>query len=155
MTRKPQAHLKRFDAKLRARSALRRRQLAKTQQKLAECERELRGLKDLMARIDAFEDDLRKALLKKDWPSPGRPGKWKGAHGYEFVAGILDIQAQEKCSVAEAIRKLKKTDPKRWPEKPRDLEARFREIKRYWVPWCQIETLLEAEARDLLEKSKK
>jgi hypothetical protein len=147
MTRKPQD----FGAALRARKELHRRRLAETRQKLAECERELRGFNDLMARIDAFEHDLSKAI---NWPSPGRPGKWKGAHGYEFVTGILDIQARENCTVAEAIRRLKKTDPKRWPEKPRDLETRFQEIKEHWIPWCRVETLLEAEARDLLEKSK-
>jgi hypothetical protein len=147
MTRK----LQDFDAALRARSELLRRRLAEEQRRSAECEHELHGLNDLMARLDAFEHDLSKAI---NWPSPGRPGKWKGAHGYEFVTGILGIQARENCTVAEAIRRLKKTDSKRWPEKPRDLETRFQEIKEHWIPWCRIESLLDAEARELLEKSK-
>jgi hypothetical protein len=147
MTRK----LKDFDAALRARSELRRRQLAENWQKLAACEYDLRGLNDLAARIDAFGRNLGKALKKR--PSPGRPGRWQGAHGYEFVAGILDIQARENCSVAKAIRRLKKDDPKKWPEKPRDLQNRFRETKK-WIQRYQTEVLLDAEARDLLEKSK-
>ena len=55
--------------------------------------------------------------------------------------------------MAAAIRELKKNEPKEWPEKERDLQNRYKEIKDYWEPWCRIEQSLEAEAAALLAKT--
>jgi hypothetical protein len=81
------------------------------------------------------------------------PATWKGRRGYDLVSGILKVQARDKCSVAAAVRKLRKSEPKEWPEKERDLQRRYQEIKDYWGPWCRIEMMLEAEAAALLAKT--
>jgi hypothetical protein len=63
----------------------------------------------------------------------------------------MKIQARgKKCPVAAAIRELKKSDPKEWPEPERDLQRRYQEIKRQWRPWCRNAMMLEAEAAALL-----
>jgi hypothetical protein len=54
------------------------------------------------------------------------PPTWRSQRGYELVAGILKIQARNKCGVAAAVRQLKKSEPKEWPEKERDLQRRYR-----------------------------
>jgi hypothetical protein len=81
------------------------------------------------------------------------PPTWRGQRGYELAAGILKIQARDKCGVAAAIRTLRKSEPKEWPEKERDLQRRYQEIKDYWGPWCQVEIILEAKVRRLLAKT--
>jgi hypothetical protein len=86
-------------------------------------------------------------------PRPARrPAKWRGRDGYEFACGVLDIQARGDCTIAEAIRKLKKADPVKWRGKQRALERRFKEAKTYWESWYRWKERLEAKERDLLAK---
>jgi hypothetical protein len=144
------------------------------EQKRAEVTEAISQLQELMTEIDNFERDLDRAF---DWPKDKplrpnqaqkldrherptkynrRPPKWKGRDGYELVSGVIAIQARDKCSVAAAIRELKKHDPKKWPQGGkggRDLEQRYKEIKNYWRPWYQVEQMLEAEATALLAKT--
>jgi hypothetical protein len=135
----------------------------------------LTELKDALQRLEdrtsGFYRDLDRAF---NWPTDkpvkrnqaqkfnrlGQPTKynralpkWKSQRGYELVAGILKIQARDKCGVAAAIRKLRKSEPKEWPERERDLQRRYQEIKDYWGPWCRMEMMLEAEAAALLAKT--
>lgn len=155
------------------------KRLAEATEKLAELEvateveRELlREIERLGAEIAEFKHALDKALnwppneaIRRDWvyernkqiikgvpKFKRRPTKWKGRDGYEFVSGILAIQTHEDCTVAEAIRKLKKAAPAKWCEEERDLARRYSEIKDYWVPWVRWEMRLEAMERDLLAK---
>jgi hypothetical protein len=144
---------------------------AELEKKRAELADAIRELYQQRVTIAGFERDLQRAL---NWPSDrpvkrgqkpklnreGRPTKynraqptWKGWRGYEFVAGILKIRERDKCSVAAAIRQLKRDDPDKWSEEERDLQRRFQEIKDYWRPWCRMEMILEAEAATLLAKT--
>ena len=84
--------------------------------------------------------------------NPGNPGKWKGLLGYEFVCGVRDIQAaHNNCSIAEAIRILKKQDPKKWNEfkDDRALARRFDEAKKWWSKWYEWRVDLEARWEQL------
>jgi hypothetical protein len=88
-----------------------------------------------------------------------KPPTWKGQRGYEFVSGVLAIQKADKnCSVAQAIRKLKKADPSKWRAKPRNLARRFSEmkksgIKKVWEQWFELETMLDTRIQNLLTKT--
>jgi hypothetical protein len=141
---------------------------------LAELEKkrtELAQLQLLEAAYASFERDLDRAF-KRPTDRPVKPGQaekfnrlgqptkynrarptWRGQHGYELVAGILKIQARDKCGVAAAIRQLKRDDPDKWSQEERDLQRRYQEIKDRWGPWCRIEMMLEAEAAALLAKT--
>jgi hypothetical protein len=147
------------------------KRLAELREKRAEFEDAIRQLEVHRAAVASFERDLHRAF---DWPTDkpvkqhqatkfdkrGRPTKynrapatWKGRRGYEFVLGIMKIQARDKkCRVAAAIRELKKNDPKKWPEPERDLQRRYLESKQ-WRPWCRIAMMLEADAAALLAKT--
>lgn len=151
-----------------------KRQSGELIKQLIDAKRELRELEQLKAEKAAFDHDLDKAL---NWPKDEpvkwgyaynektnrirrvpkkarRPTRWMGRDGYDFVYDILAIQALDnKCSVAKAIRQLKKTNPARWPEKQRNLERRFQEAKHYWEPWCRCEANLEARLQALLVKT--
>jgi hypothetical protein len=128
-------------------------------------------LADAIRQLRLFERDLTRAFK---WPTDkpvkanqaekfnrlGQPTKynrappmWRSQRGYELVAGILKIQARDKCGVAAAVRELKKSEPKDWPEKELDLQRRYQEIKNYWGPWCRVEIILEAKVRGLLAKT--
>jgi len=84
----------------------------------------------------------------------GRPGKWKGRHGYEFVAAILAILAREQCTITAAIDQLQKDDPKKWCGEPRNLARRFSGVRKYWEPWFRLMAEVEARERALAEKSR-
>jgi hypothetical protein len=128
-------------------------------------------LADAIRQLRLFERDLTRVF---EWPTDkpvkanqaekfnrlGQPTRynrarptWRSQRGYELVAGILKIQARDKCSVAAAVRELKKSERKEWPEKERDLQRRYQEIKNYWGPWCRVEIILEAKVKDLLAKT--
>jgi hypothetical protein len=79
--------------------------------------------------------------------------KWRGRHGYELVAGVMRIQARSKCSVAAAIRELKKSDPKSWPEGQRYLQTRYHRVKGIWARWYQTALRLEARENELLAET--
>ncbi len=81
------------------------------------------------------------------------PQKWKGRHGYELVAGIMEIQARDNCTTAAAVRELKDNEPAKWPEPERDLQRRHQEIKKYWEPWCRVEMKLAADIENLLAET--
>jgi hypothetical protein len=140
------------------------RELAKKKQQLTKVNEQLIELERLLAERAKFDQDLDRAL---NWPKDKpvsydektnrpkyarRPPRWIGRDGYELVSGVLAIQAQDKCKVAAAIRKLKKADPKKWPDKERDLERRFQEAKKYWARWCAINAMLDARLEALLAK---
>jgi hypothetical protein len=102
-------------------------------------------------RIDWVYD--KKENIYRRVPKYGRrPPKWKSRHGYEFVSRILTIQARDNCSVADAIRKMKRADARKWPESQRDLARRFDEIKDYWRPWYLWRAMLDARQRELRAK---
>jgi hypothetical protein len=176
MTRKKQD----FGATLKARRALVAKLKAEAVQKLVELEslaaggeRELRELEQLQSEIAEFERAFDKAL---NWPKDQpidwdyrldkktgkmrdrepvfarRPNKWKGRHGYEFVSNILAIQARDNCNQAEAIRRLKDADPKKWPGKQRQLEKVFGKIVDYWGGWYRWKMELEAKKTAFLAK---
>jgi hypothetical protein len=96
-----------------------------------------------------FEQAFRKAIT---WPVKGRPAKWKGRHGFDFVAGVLAAQSGEKCDIATAIQAIKKADPAKWRENKRDLERRFQEIKAYWGPWVWWRMDLDRRKQVLRDK---
>jgi hypothetical protein len=155
---------------LKARHAKFSKELADKEQKRAELVEAISKLQKLMADIDDFERDLDRAF---SWPpdkplKPNqtqkldrrghptkynrRPPTWKGRRGYEFLSGIVAIQARDKCGIAAAIRELKKNEPGKWPEEVRALQRRYQEIEGDWKPWHQLEQMLEAEAAALLAK---
>ena len=162
---------------LKARQTKLRKELAENEQKRAEVTEAISRLQKLMTEITVFERDLDRAFNwppdKPLWPNHKqkkhesrerptkfnrRPPKWKGRRGYELVSGVVAIQARGKCTVAAAIRELKKKDPKKWPEGERVLQRRYQEIKGSrikagWKSWCRIEQSLEAEATALLAKT--
>jgi hypothetical protein len=142
-----------------------------TVNELAELRDALHRLELLKAAAVSFERDLELAF---SWPTDkpvksnqaqkfdrrgrltkynrARP-KWKGRHGYEFVSAVLQIQSQDKCTPAAAIRQLKHSSPEKWPEKERDLQRRFQEVKDYWGPWCRVAMRLTAEIENLLAET--
>jgi hypothetical protein len=177
MTGKPRD----FGAVLKARSAQIKKLLAEKKQQFAEL-KQRRAIRDeLIAELERLEADfaffdgsLETAI---NWPlpnpkvvrpkrkgrkinptnpagNPGNPGKWKGLLGYELVTAIRDIQAaNNNCGIAEAIRKLKKQDPK-WAKFKmkggRDvLEGRFQEANEWWSQWYEWHTDLEARWKSL------
>lgn len=176
MTGKPLDFGPIFKARLEQRGkalAEKRQDLAEHDRKASERKSELCELEKLLAEVAEFEQALDKAL---NWPRDepvgldwvydkknkqykkvlkyGRaPRTWKARHGYEFYSDVRAIQARDKCSVADAIRKLKKAEPKKWSEKQRILERRFQETKRYWESWHQTQMMLEARIRDALDRT--
>jgi hypothetical protein len=79
------------------------------------------------------------AKMERGKEKSGRPGIWRGLAGYLLVKAVEEIQAaNERYSVARAIRKAIKTDPILKGYKPihrisdRALQARFQQAADYW-----------------------
>lgn len=79
------------------------------------------------------------AKMERKKEKSGRPGIWRGLAGYLLVKAVEEIQAaNERYSVARAIRKAIKTDPILKEYKPihrisdRALQARFQQAADYW-----------------------
>ena len=79
------------------------------------------------------------AKMEREKAKSGRPGIWRGLAGYLLVKAVEEIQAaNERYSVARAIRKAIKTDPILKGYKPihrisdRALQARFQQAADYW-----------------------
>jgi hypothetical protein len=89
--------------------------------------------------------------MEREKEKSGRPGIWRGLAGYLLVKAVEEIQAaDERYSVAKAIRKAVKTYPILKGSGPihrvsdRALQARFQQASEYWA-----DARMDALKRDL------
>jgi hypothetical protein len=89
---------------------------------------------------DPLADNFSEMIkMEREKGKSGRPGIWRGLAGFLLVKAVEEIQwANERYSVARAIRKAIKTDPVLKGYKPihrisdRALQARFQQAADYW-----------------------
>jgi len=60
----------------------------------------------------------------------GRPGRWKGVVGIQFVSEVDQLAEGQKCSTSEAIDLLREIDPIRYPDSRNSLRKRYYEVKK-------------------------
>lgn len=148
MTRKK----KDFGAQLKARRVDIAGRVAESKDHHTKLEELIAEGEKLRVEQEEFERDLAKAIAPK--PKGGRPPKWKGGEGYEFLTAIHDIQAARECSIAQAIKILRADNPE-WAEKYKiypkgrdDLERNFTQANKFWRPWQKRWERLDARFKD-------
>lgn len=65
----------------------------------------------------------------------GRPGKWRGYLGFSLVTAVDDIRKKQKCTIATAIRRIKREKgvyPQFSGHSYRDLQKRYQEGRQFW-----------------------
>jgi hypothetical protein len=91
-----------------------------------------------LAALHEFERSLPQPNAK------GRPGKWKGLVGLEFLIAVREVQAARKCSKAKAISVVRRRREWRSLKNPdRELQARVADAEEYWSPWLKREAALD------------
>jgi hypothetical protein len=89
-----------------------------------------------VARLEALcqrLERLRAPATRKKKKS-GRPGIWKGREGFLLVIAVNSIRREHGKGIADAIVRLKARS--RWWRSfgHRELQSRFQEARRYWMP---------------------
>jgi hypothetical protein len=59
----------------------------------------------------------------------GRPGRWTGAAGIQFVSEVDQLADGQKCNTSEAIDLIREIDPTRYPYSKNSLRKRYYGVK--------------------------
>jgi hypothetical protein len=96
-------------------------------------------VRELFAEIRSLPPlfEVRRHQGKTGGTKLGRPSIWRGYAGLSFVFAVNEIRKQESCSIAQAIRYVKKHIPG-WGEllqgvSDAALQVRYQEARKYWA----------------------
>jgi hypothetical protein len=79
----------------------------------------------------------------------GRPRVWKGRDGYLLMIAVNSIKAERGKGIADAVRSLRMRSDRWRPFPARELEIRFQEACKFWVPMAKSIAEVQALADEL------
>jgi hypothetical protein len=108
------------------------------EQKIARLAAQVENLKRINDLLERLLDLQSNAPIYPQKKKPGRPRKWKGRDGYSLLIAVNSIRAEQDCGVSAAISKLRHKSPLRWRLfTNRELQIRFQEARKFWVPMAK------------------